>query len=44
MKAINYFMLRSVFALVLGLLLVLWPEEAINYLVITVGVLFFVPV
>lgn len=43
MKAINYFMLRSVFALVLGLLLVLWPEEAINYLVITVGVLFFVP-
>ena len=43
MKAINYFMLRSVFALVLGLLLVLCPEEAINYLVITVGVLFFVP-
>lgn len=43
MKVVNYFVLRSIFALVLGLLLVLWPDVAINYLVITVGVLFFVP-
>lgn len=43
MKAINYSTLRSIFALVLGVLLVAWPDVAINYLVITVGVLFFVP-
>lgn len=43
MKAVNYYILRSMFALVLGLLLVLWPDAAINYLVITIGVLFFVP-
>lgn len=43
MKAINYFILRSVFAIAIGLLLVFWPETAINYLVITIGVLFFIP-
>lgn len=43
MKAMNYFVLRSIFALVLGILLVVWPEVAINYLVITIGVLFLVP-
>lgn len=43
MKAINYYMLRSIVALVLGVLLVLWPATAMEYLVITIGVLFFVP-
>lgn len=43
MKAINYFILRSVFALAIGLLLVFWPQTAINYLVITIGVLFLIP-
>ena len=43
MKAINYSTLRSIFALVLGVLLVMWPDVAINYLVITIGVLFLIP-
>lgn len=43
MKAVNYYMLRSIVALVLGVLLVLWPATAMEYLVITIGVLFFVP-
>lgn len=43
MKANYYFTIRSIVALVLGVLLVVWPDAAINYLVITVGVLFFVP-
>ena len=36
-------MLRTICALVLGLVLVMFPAEAGNYLVITVGVLFLVP-
>lgn len=43
MKAVNYYMLRSIVALVLGVLLVMWPHAAMEYLVITIGVLFFVP-
>lgn len=43
MKTMNYFVIRSIFALVLGVLLVVWPEVAINYLVITIGVLFLIP-
>lgn len=43
MKPINFFILRSAFALAIGLLLVFWPETAINYLVITIGVLFLIP-
>lgn len=39
----NGAVIRSVFAIVLGLLLVLWPEVAINYLVITIGILFIIP-
>lgn len=35
--------MRSVFAIVLGLILVLWPAATINYLVIVIGVLFLVP-
>ncbi len=43
MKTVNYAIMRSICALVIGVLLVAWPEAAILYLVITIGVLFLVP-
>lgn len=43
MKTINNAILRSVFSIVLGLVLILWPEATINYLVIIIGVLFIIP-
>lgn len=43
MKSLSYAALGSVCALVIGILLVIWPEAAIIYLVITVGVLFLLP-
>ena len=36
MKTMNYSIIRCICALVLGVLLVAWPEAAILYLVITV--------
>lgn len=43
MKTINNSILRSIFAMMLGFVLVLWPEAAIIYLVITIGILFILP-
>lgn len=43
MKGMNYSLLRAVSALVIGLVLVLFPDRAADYLVITVGVLFLIP-
>lgn len=43
MKAINNSFLRAICALVLGLVLVMFPDQAGEYLVITVGVVFMVP-
>ncbi|WP_373261034.1 DUF308 domain-containing protein, partial [Phocaeicola vulgatus] len=43
MKTMNYSIIRCICALVIGVLLVAWPEAAILYLVITIGVLFLVP-
>lgn len=43
MKSLNSSILRCAFAIVLGLVLVLWPETAITYLVITIGVCFILP-
>lgn len=43
MKTINSAILRSTFAIALGLVLVLWPASALNYLVITIGILFIIP-
>ncbi len=43
MRSINGAVLRSAFAMVLGFVLVLWPEVAITYLVITIGILFILP-
>lgn len=42
-KAINYFMIRIIFAILLGMMLILWPGYAIFYLVITIGILFIIP-
>ncbi|MDE6799155.1 MAG: DUF308 domain-containing protein [Phocaeicola sp.] len=43
MKTMNYAIIRCICALVIGVLLVVWPEAAIVYLVVTIGVLFLVP-
>lgn len=43
MKTINNSIIRSLFAIVLGLVLVLWPDTAIIYLVMTIGILFILP-
>jgi len=43
----NLFIKKSaiplIFAIVLGLVLVLWPEAAVTYLVITIGICFIIP-
>lgn len=43
MKTMNYSLIRMLCALVIGLVLVLWPDAAANYIVITTGVLFLLP-
>lgn len=43
MKTMNYSLVRILFALVIGLLLVIWPDAATAYIVITIGVAFLVP-
>ncbi len=40
MKSVNKSILRSVLAVVLGLMLVLWPDNALDILVIAMGALF----
>lgn len=39
----NHSLLRAISSILIGLLLVVWPETAIVYLVIAIGVLFFIP-
>ncbi len=43
MKVINYSLIRILFAVVIGLVLVLWPDAATIYIVVTVGIAFLVP-
>lgn len=43
MKNVSYSLLRSIAALIIGLLLVLFPEQAGDYFVITIGVVFIIP-
>jgi len=43
MKTINYSLIRTIFALIIGFVLVIWPGAAANYLVITIGILFMIP-
>lgn len=43
MKTLNSSLLRIIFSFVLGLVLVIWPDAAFSYLIITIGVLFLIP-
>ena len=43
MKMMNYGIMRCVSAIAIGLLLMVWPEAAIIYLVIAIGAMFFLP-
>lgn len=43
MKVVNYSLIRILFALIIGLVLVIWPDAAVNYILITIGVAFLVP-
>lgn len=43
MKSLNGSALRCLFAIALGLIWVLWPEVAVIYLVITIGICFIIP-
>ena len=42
-SSVSYAVMSSICALIVGLLLILWPDVAVNYLVITIGVLFLLP-
>jgi len=42
-KTINYFIIRAISAVVLGALLILYPQKAISFGVIIIGILFIVP-
>ncbi len=43
MKRLNYAFLRVIAALIIGLVLVLFPNQASEYIVITIGIVFMVP-
>lgn len=43
MKTINYSVIRAIFALIIGLVVVIWPGVAADYLVMTIGILFIIP-
>lgn len=43
MKTMNYSLIRILFAIVIGLVLVIWPNTAASYIVITLGVAFLIP-
>lgn len=43
MKMMNYGVMRCVSAILIGVLLMVWPEAAILYLVIAIGAMFFLP-
>lgn len=43
MKKMNYSVIRATFALIIGLIMVIWPDNVANYLVITIGILFIIP-
>ena len=43
MKAFNDYLIRGISAILLGILLVVWPDAAVVYLVIAIGALFSLP-
>ena len=42
-QSINYFLLRTISAILLGVVLILCPRSAIFYVVIAIGILFIIP-
>ena len=43
MRVLGYSLMRAVCALVIGMILVMFPDQASNYFVITIGVIFLIP-
>lgn len=43
MKALNYSFIRTICALIIGLVLVVFPNQASDYFIITIGIVFLVP-
>ena len=43
MKLLSYPLVRAIVALVIGLVLVMFPDQASNYFVITIGIIFLIP-
>ena len=43
MRILGYSLMRAVCALVIGMILVMFPDQASNYFVITIGVIFLIP-
>lgn len=43
MNSLNSSVLRCVFAIVLGFILIVWPAAAVTYLVILIGICFIIP-
>ena len=43
MKGTSNSILRAIFAFALGLVMILWSDKALDYLILTIGVLFLIP-
>ena len=43
MTQLNYYLIRSICAAILGLVLIIWPGSVLTYLVTLIGVLFIIP-
>lgn len=43
MKSLNYAVISSICALIIGIMLVVWPDVAVGYLVMSIGILFLLP-
>lgn len=43
MRTINNLFLHGIISIILGMVLILWPEETSHYLIIAIGVFFIVP-
>lgn len=43
MKAISGLILNGILAILLGIALIVWPEQAIHYLIIAIGLFFLLP-
>lgn len=43
MKSVNGLVLNSLLAIVLGVILIVWPDQAMHYLMIAIGLFFLLP-